>query len=67
MVESKVTRIGGTFFARIPAHEAKRLGLKENAPVDLQVRPLGRTIQDVLKYRGAFKGRFVRDDDLWGG
>lgn len=66
MVETKVTKIGGTLFARIPADEARRLGIVENSAVDIEVRPLGRSVKDVLALRGKFKGQFVKDDDLWG-
>lgn len=68
MVESKVTKIGGTHFARIPADEAKRLGLKDGSPVELDVRPLRRSAQDVLTHKGAFRGalRPHAKEDLWG-
>lgn len=66
MVETKVTRIGGTLFARIPADEAKRLGLHENSPIDIQVKPLGRSVEDVLALKGRFKGMFAKaGEDLW--
>lgn len=68
MVESKVTRIGGTLFARIPADEARRLGLEADTPVDIEVRALRRSARDVLRYKGAFHGQLAkgRRKDLWG-
>jgi antitoxin component of MazEF toxin-antitoxin module len=65
MVESSVKRIGGSFYVRVPAEEAKRLGLRENTRVDLDVRPLGRSVEDALKHLGRFP-KLARDDDLWG-
>lgn len=69
MVESSVKRIGGSFYVRVPAEEARRLKLHENQNVDLTVRPLGRSVQDVLRHKGQFRGRFARESarDLWGG
>ena len=67
MVETKVTRIGGTLYARIPAEEARRLGIREGSPVDLKVKPLGHFVEDVLRLKGKYKGRFTHAaDDLWG-
>lgn len=65
MVETKVTRIGGTLYARIPADEARRLGIHENEPIDITVRPLQRGVEGVLSLRGKHKGRFAKDEDLW--
>ena len=64
-MESSVKRIGGSLFVRVPAEDARRLGLQDNARVELDVRPLGRSVEDVLKNMGRFR-RLARDDDLWG-
>ncbi len=36
-VNLKIKRIGGSFFGRIPAQEAKELNLRENQELKLQV------------------------------
>ena len=68
MVETNVKRIGGTFYARIPAGEARRLGIHEGTPVEMQVRLIRRGAQDLMKLKGMFKGQFASGDssDLWG-
>ena len=68
MVQTKVTKIGGTLFVRIPAEEAKRLGLEHGSTVDVQVRPLGRKVRDMLKLKGKFKGQLAPFDrkEMWG-
>lgn len=65
MVETTIKRIGGTYFARVPAEEARRLKLTDGAVVDLEVRPRGRSAKDALKLKGRYKGEFQSDADLW--
>lgn len=69
MTRSRIVRINRTFYALIPADEARRLDLKEGQEVDLEVAPARRgTAAEVLALRGRGKGAF-RDEsgaDTWG-
>jgi len=67
MVESRIVRINQTLYARVPAAEARRLGLSEGEVVDLQVRPRRKTVSGALGLFGKHKGIALPDDaDLWG-
>ncbi len=69
MLASNVVRINRTLYVRIPAADARRLGLKEGDAVDMDVRRRGGgTARDVVGLRGSFKGAFRRgtSSDLWG-
>lgn len=67
-MESKIVRINRTLYARVPAEEARRLGLREGQAVDIEVRPLARTAGDALALHGkypALRGAASRRE-LWG-
>lgn len=68
MTESRLIGIRKTLYARVPAEEARRLGLRPGQQVDLEVRPLGATAEEILALRGRYKGHFVRRTGrgLWG-
>lgn len=69
MVMSKVVRINQTLYVRVPAEEARLLNLREGQAVEVQVRPLGATLGEVVReLRGKYKGQFVHipDEELWG-
>lgn len=67
MVESKIVRINQTLYARVPAAEARRLGLSEGEIVDLEVKPRRKTAAGALALLGKHKGLRLPDDaDLWG-
>lgn len=67
MTESRLIAIRRTLYARVPADEARRLGLRAGQPVDVQVRPLGSTADEILllraRHKGAFQNRPGRE--LW--
>lgn len=67
MVESKVVRINRTLYVRVPADEARRLGLAEGEVVDVDVRPRRKTLRGALALAGRYKGLTLpQDDELWG-
>lgn len=67
MVESKIVRINQTLYARVPAAEARRLGLSEGELVDIEVTPRRKTVAGAMGLFGQYKGLKSPDDaDLWG-
>lgn len=67
VVESKVVRINQTFYVRVPAAEARRLGLEEGEVVDVEVRPRRKVAAGALALFGRQKGLALpSDDEIWG-
>jgi antitoxin component of MazEF toxin-antitoxin module len=68
-MESRVIQIRQTLYVRIPAAQAKRLGLKAGQHVDVQVQRLFPHVKDIVQdLRGRRKGAFGHVDrrKLWG-
>lgn len=67
MVDSKIVRINRTFYALVPAKEARRLNLREGQLVDVEVRPRRTTSRDALRLFGTRKNIAIPDRRaLWG-
>lgn len=67
MVETKIVRINQTLYARVPAAEARRLGLSEGEVVDIEVKPRRKTASGAMALFGKRKGLALPSDaELWG-
>ncbi|MFA5860376.1 MAG: hypothetical protein WDA16_01645 [Candidatus Thermoplasmatota archaeon] len=68
MTRAKVVKLNSSLYVNVPADEARRLGLQEGQIVEVDVRPLGATVGEIMELRGKYKGKIpkVSDRELWG-
>ncbi|MHB8586838.1 MAG: hypothetical protein ACYDDF_13505 [Thermoplasmatota archaeon] len=70
MTESKVIEISRSLYVLVPADEARRLNLKPGQRVDLEIKPAGATVGDLIRDAwGKFKDEFpptrIPKKELW--
>lgn len=68
MTRAKVVRINRSFYLNVPAEEARRLNLQEGQLVEVDVKPMGKTVREAMQeVRGKYKGiKMIPDRELWG-
>jgi bifunctional DNA-binding transcriptional regulator/antitoxin component of YhaV-PrlF toxin-antitoxin module len=66
MTRARVVKLNSSLYVNVPAEEARRLGLREGQFVEVDVKPLGETVERVMELRGKYKGKLPRAGVSWG-